>query len=74
MLLNSLNKGACIINLIKINILFYYIAFKGRGTICPPVQNDGVLFVSMCKSMGYPLVQIRRVRGWFTPLKRAFTR
>ena len=27
----------------------------GRGTICPPVQNDGVLFVRMCKSMGYCL-------------------
>ena len=84
MLLNLLNKCACIINLIEISILFFNIdLFKDRvlfvgmykttgyylsacsnrrGTICPHVQIDGVLFVRMCKNDG-----ILFVRGTICP-------
>jgi len=67
MLLNSLNKCICIINLIEINILFLIYSFLRRGTICPPVKNDGVLFVRMCKSMGYCLSACAIRRGTVCP-------
>ena len=68
MLLNLLNKCACIINLIKISLLFFNIdLFKEKiwGTICPRVQIDGVLFVRMCKSTGYYLSTCAKMTGYY---------
>ena len=78
MLLNLLNKCACIINLIDINILFliysflrtgYYLSAckKRRGIICPHVQIYGVLFVRLCKSTGYCLSACANRRGTMCP-------
>jgi len=76
MLLNLLNKCACIINLIEMSILFLNIdlfkdrvlfvrMYKKRGTICPRVQIDGVLFVRMCKSTGYYLSACAKMTGYY---------
>jgi len=72
----KLNKCACVINLIEINILFliysflrtgYYLSActKRRGTICPRVQIDGVLFVRLCKSTGYYLSACANMTGYY---------
>jgi len=38
-----------------------------RGIVCPPVQNDGVLFVRMCKSLGYCLSACANLWGTVCP-------
>jgi len=35
-----------------------------RGNVCPPVQNDGVLFVRKCKSLGVVFVRVCKSMGY----------
>jgi len=62
-------------NLIENSILFFNIDLfkdrvlfagmkKRRGTICPRVQIDGVLFVRMCKTTGYYLSACAKMTGY----------
>jgi len=57
MLLNLLNKCACIINLIEINILFFNI----------DLLKDRVLFVRMYKKSGYCLSACENLLGTICP-------
>ena len=45
----------------------YYLSActKRRGTICPHVQIDGVLFVRLCKSTGYYLSACAKMTGYY---------
>jgi len=47
---------------------YYLSACSNRwGTVCPPVQIDGVLFVRLCKSTGYCLTACANRRGSICP-------
>jgi len=47
--------------------VLFYLEISFWGTVCPPVQNDGVLFVRVCKSMGYCLSACANRRGTICP-------